>query len=94
LAAYRTGRAQLSAVVDLLKLIIAIYPATAAAAPTRVDRAALSHSAPALAMPHPRIFSPPLARLDADLIEFIDFKGLWAGKGHRIDLGRLRSELA
>ena len=45
-------------------------------------------------MPHPRIFSPPLARLDADLIEFIDFKGLWAGKGHRIDLGRLRSELA
>ncbi len=60
-----------------------MYPATATATATATslaaDPAVLGHSPP-----------PPAP----ELIEFIDFKWLMAAEGHRIDLGRLQSEIA
>ena len=60
-----------------------MYPATATATASATslaaDPAVLGHSPP-----------PPTP----ELIEFIDFKWLMAAEGHRIDLGRLQSEIA
>ena len=47
--------------------------------------------------PHPPRLSgaPPAARAGApELLEFVDFKWLMAGEGHRIDLDRLQQDSA
>ncbi len=73
-----------------------MYPATAAATatPCAADHAALGHSAPPLAAPRPGGVGVPAPAPAPELIEFVDFKWLMAGEGHRIDLGRLQCEPA
>ena len=67
-----------------------MYPATATATATATSLAA----DPAVLAADPAVLghSPPPPA--PELIEFIDFKWLMAAEGHRIDLGRLQSEIA
>jgi hypothetical protein len=73
-----------------------MYPATAAAtaSPLAADLSALGHSQPPVVAKCTGVASPAEPTPAPELIEFIDFKWLMAGEGHRIDLGRLRSEAA
>ena len=67
---------------------------TASATPSAADPAAFGPGPPPLATPQPAVLSPARPKPAPELIEFVDFKWLMAGEGHRIDLGRLQAEAA